>query len=58
MGGFGAEPGQAQQDLRPFNSRKTQLRRFQRLASEHTSERFVKNNTEQLLGIPLKLIFL
>jgi hypothetical protein len=22
VGGFGAEPGQAQQDLRPFNSRK------------------------------------
>ena len=23
VGGFGAEPGQVQQDLRPFNSRKS-----------------------------------
>jgi hypothetical protein len=40
LGGFGAEPRQVQQDLRPFNS----LRCFQRLASQHASERFVKIN--------------
>ena len=35
LGGFGAEPGQVQQV-------QTQLRCFQRLASQHASESFVK----------------
>ena len=38
--GFGAEPGQVQRDLQPFLFTETQLRCFQRLASQHASERF------------------
>ena len=33
------------------------LRRLQRLASQHASERFVKNKTLRLLGMPPKLNF-
>ena len=36
---------------------KVQLRCFQRLASQHASERFCKNKTSRLLGIPPKLFF-
>jgi hypothetical protein len=36
---------------------KVQLRCFQRLASQHASERFCKNETSRLLGIPPKLFF-
>ena len=51
LGGFGAEPGQVQQDLRPFNSRKLPA-----LGFAACFRKICKNKTLRLLGIPPKLI--
>ena len=55
VGGFGAEPGQVQQDLRPLNWRKPSWG-VSSAWFRSTLQKDCKNKTLRLLGIPPKLI--
>ena len=56
LGGFGAEPGQVQQDLRPFNTRRPG-RGVSSAWLRSMFRKICKNKTLRLLGIPPKLFF-